>query len=640
MPQLQSSPQTRDADPLNVTGWAIGRAKQLYDRLAKSDPEQAHALALRCIDEFSNSPLFYNLIFGPTVPLGFQKEAVEQAARLARAGKPVAARGLLSALRIARFTLQDNGLYTAVRDALSERESTIPEKHLVRAQIAAWDHQWSEAWREINTHLALHPDDAAAIFLRGSLAYRSGRWGQYAPEINALRHLTANTAAQDIHRKVSDFFALQGADLGTHGGSDHDVPALSTPGAVFERVAREAPPAVAGERSGIVMICGSLAPGGAERIVAMIYESLRRRHPEEKVSLWLFTDKGTDANGLFYLPLTGATRDELTILDTTPAISEPFSWLPPFLAMRSQQIYDELLKAKPRALHLTLDETNLTGGFAGLLAGVPRIVMHAHNMRPDDLHGSQEIAFGWERAYRALLAREEVRFVNVAKVAADDYVSWMGLTGSDRVRVIHNGFDFSQFEPIDPAARAQLRSELGVPANAPVVGTALRFNGVKQPRVWLDAAKLILDKRPDVHFVLFGDGELLADSQDHAAAIGLGGAIHFAGRVSDLHRRLGILDVFMLSSRSEGLPNVLIEAQAAGVVPVTFDVGGCAETLIDGQTGRLVRDRTAEALAAEVLSALADDAWRNRARTAASQFVRDEFSIDRMMGRLEAVLAG
>lgn len=366
------------------------------------------------------------------------------------------------------------------------------------------------------------------------------------------------------------------------------------------------------------------------------------RRGGEPVHLWLFSKTGPagSGDGLFYLPLTGLDESDLHVLATATEITEPFRWLPPFMASKAQAIYNRLLELRPRVLHLSLDEANLAGGIAAVMAGVPRIVLHCHNMRPSNLHHSDEISFGWDRAYRALLSRENVVFVNVADIAVQDYLAWFGGSASAQTRTIRNGFDFTQFGDRELEFLSGIRSELGIPAGAPVVGTALRFTAVKQPSVWLEMAARVAKARPDVHFVLYGDGQLLEESREQARRLGLGENVHFPGRVNDLYRRLPLMDLFVLSSRSEGLPNVLIEAQALGVVPVTFDVGGCRETLDEGETGVLVREQTADALAAAVLD-LVDDPERRAAMAVRGRgMVRQRFAIERMLGDIAAVILG
>ena len=99
-----------------------------------------------------------------------------------------------------------------------------------------------------------------------------------------------------------------------------------------------------------------------------------------------------------------------------------------------------------------------------------------------------------------------------------------------------------------------------------------------------------------------------------------------------------MLDLFVLSSSSEGLPTVLLEAQAAGVPVISFDVGGVAETMIDGVTGSLVKEQSAGALAEEIVWALTAPAWRYTAAAAAQNFVRRSFDARTMVRRLSNIL--
>lgn len=110
------------------------------------------------------------------------------------------------------------------------------------------------------------------------------------------------------------------------------------------------------------------------------------------------------------------------------------------------------------------------------------------------------------------------------------------------------------------------------------------------------------------------------------------------GYERDAAAAIAAMDVFLLTSRAEGLPNVLIEAQGFGVPVVTTNAGGAAETLDEGRTGFAV-PHCAERLAQAVLRILGDAAWRQAVRTAAPRFVREQFSTVRMVDRtLDAYL--
>ena len=125
-----------------------------------------------------------------------------------------------------------------------------------------------------------------------------------------------------------------------------------------------------------------------------------------------------------------------------------------------------------------------------------------------------------------------------------------------------------------------------------------------------------------------------------ARAVGLEDCIHFPGQRESLQKILHVLDVFVLTSRSEGLPNVLIESQAAGVPVVAFDVGGIKETLKQGKTGFLVAERSAQAIAQQVSAVLSQPDWMVNASRTAEKFVRERFSLDSMGRELVRVMSG
>ena len=190
----------------------------------------------------------------------------------------------------------------------------------------------------------------------------------------------------------------------------------------------------------------------------------------------------------------------------------------------------------------------------------------------------------------------------------------------------------------NPGSRAELRAAYGIEPGATVIGTAIRFAEVKQPLLWVDAAADVLERWPGCRFVMFGDGDLRRTTEDYIRAKGLADHFVLPGRVADIYRRLPLLDLFVLSSRTEALPNVLLEAQAAGIPIVAFGVGGVAETMIAGLTGILVKDRSARALAAGILQALAAPEWRRNAVMMGPGFVREAFSTEKMICGLSDIL--
>jgi glycosyltransferase involved in cell wall biosynthesis len=137
---------------------------------------------------------------------------------------------------------------------------------------------------------------------------------------------------------------------------------------------------------------------------------------------------------------------------------------------------------------------------------------------------------------------------------------------------------------------------------------------------------------------MFGDGELMQPTRKHIEAKGARASFVLPGLVNDIAQQLPALDLFVLSSTSEALPNVLLEAQACGVPVIARHVGGIAETMSDDVTGMLVEDDSAQALADAILRALADPQWLQAASLAGEEFVRRRFSPERMIAKLTDIL--
>jgi glycosyltransferase involved in cell wall biosynthesis len=297
----------------------------------------------------------------------------------------------------------------------------------------------------------------------------------------------------------------------------------------------------------------------------------------------------------------------------------------------------ELLVRKPRVVHTWLDYTNVKAGLAAALIGVPRIVLSTRNVAPNNFALFQPYM---REAYRALVARPNVCLLNNSEAGARDYERWLGVPRGT-FKVVRNGFDFSALEPADKIGPAQeFRTRLGVPPEAPLVGSVLRFYEEKRPLLWVEVAARVAERRPDVRFLMVGDGPLREEARWRALGYGLGDRIVMPGNEKDVAVAIAAMDVFLLTSRLEGFPNVLIEAQALGVPVITTDAGGAAETLIQGRTGYAIFPHSTELLADAVLQALGDRPWREAARQAAQRFVRERFSMSEMVDRtLDAYFA-
>jgi glycosyltransferase involved in cell wall biosynthesis len=156
-----------------------------------------------------------------------------------------------------------------------------------------------------------------------------------------------------------------------------------------------------------------------------------------------------------------------------------------------------------------------------------------------------------------------------------------------RLRVIHNAVDPERFTDPDPVYRAKLARYFRQPRSC-VVGAAGRLSPEKGFEVLVAAAERVLRRDPSVGFVLFGDGPCRTRLARQIKAAGLGGAFILSGFRPDLDRFLPHLDLLVLPSYTEGLPNVVLEACAAAVPVVATAAGGTPEVVEDGLNGYLV----------------------------------------------------
>jgi glycosyltransferase involved in cell wall biosynthesis len=193
--------------------------------------------------------------------------------------------------------------------------------------------------------------------------------------------------------------------------------------------------------------------------------------------------------------------------------------------------------------------------------------------------------------------------------------------------VIPNGFDTEAFVP-SSHARASLRSELGVPENAFLVGRIGRYHHTKDYPTFLQAAALVLHDYPDAQFVVAGkgvdwnNGELRRQVQE----LGLIERIHLLGERLDMPRLTAGLDIAISSSHAEGFPNVIGEAMACGVPCVVTDVGESAWLV--GRTGKVVPAQQPHLLAAASADLIKmDPQWRKQLGSAARARVVAHYSI-------------
>jgi glycosyltransferase involved in cell wall biosynthesis len=134
-----------------------------------------------------------------------------------------------------------------------------------------------------------------------------------------------------------------------------------------------------------------------------------------------------------------------------------------------------------------------------------------------------------------------------------------------------------------------------------------------------------------------GDGALRAELETAAGELDIADRVRFLGLRHDVPGLLAGVDVLALTSRWEGLPNVVIEAMATGAVAVATDVGGCSELIVGGETGLLVPPGRPDAVAAAFLEVLGAPERAAAMALAARQRIEREFTVGAMVAKTERV---
>jgi glycosyltransferase involved in cell wall biosynthesis len=200
----------------------------------------------------------------------------------------------------------------------------------------------------------------------------------------------------------------------------------------------------------------------------------------------------------------------------------------------------------------------------------------------------------------------------------------------------------SLYHGVDPEALQRwvepdgVRRELGIPQDAPLVGTVANFKTHKRLDDVLRAAVHVRRAIPDARFVLVGQGPLEPEMRRLARDLGLDRSVVFTGFREDAPRIASAFDVFAMASEHEGLSIALVEALALGRPVVVSDAGGLGEVVADGVQGFVVPRRRPHVLASRLIELLRDSGLRSR-MGAAGRVRAQDFHISRAAQRMQQV---
>lgn len=299
-------------------------------------------------------------------------------------------------------------------------------------------------------------------------------------------------------------------------------------------------------------------------------------------------------------------------------------------AKQLMRLRDWMIRKRVEILHAHDFYAGLFGAAAARLAGV-RVIACQRHMRLSDRRAHE-----WGTRLTHRLARR----VLVNSEAIRDHLLAGGHVAPEKIVVIHNGLSAAaERAALDndsrPKQRAALLRELNLDEGAKLIGLVARLHPVKGHRYFIEAASRIAAVEPKAHFPLVGDGALRREIEEQAARLGVGDRVHLLGDRSAAALIAAGFDIAVSASLSEGLPNAVMEAMAAGAPVVATAVGGTSELVIDGVTGFLVPPADDDALARRILDALGNPERSARMASHARRRALSQFSMRRMVESVE-----
>jgi L-malate glycosyltransferase len=314
-------------------------------------------------------------------------------------------------------------------------------------------------------------------------------------------------------------------------------------------------------------------------------------------------------------------------------------------------------------IHCHLPWAGIVGRVAGKLARVP-VVYTEHNKweRYHKLtYWLNRVTFGMQRAVVAVSddVEESIRkhtpgltfanpgldaglpfpgqpsfFAGAAEAGKRPAADQDNQKGEVGLVTILNGVNTHHFKK-DFSERISIRDKLGIPADAPVIGTVAVFRFQKRLDLWMEQALQILKRVPEAHFILVGDGPLKAELLQKRAALGLEDRLHMPGLQTQVRPYFSAMDLFMMASVFEGLPIALLEAMSCSCGVISTAAGGIKQVVVPGESGYLCEVDNYQELEDLAVRLLADPEERERVGAGARTRVQDSFSIEQMVHQLE-----
>lgn len=301
-----------------------------------------------------------------------------------------------------------------------------------------------------------------------------------------------------------------------------------------------------------------------------------------------------------------------------------------------RQLLALLRDIKPDLLHTHSSKAGIIGRAAAEKLRIPCV----HTIHGAAFHyGQHPLAFGLYRRLERWAGKRTDKFISVCDAMTEQYVA-AGIESRDKYVTVYSGFDVEPFLS-PPRPPEVVRKELGLQPDDIVIGKVARLFPLKGHEYIVPAAKAVIDRCPNVKFLLVGDGILRPKVEAELSELGIRDRFAFSGLVppNQVPELIHAMDIVVHTSVWEGLARVLPQGLIAGKPVVSYDIDGAKEVVLPGKTGFLVPSRSIEELADALCQLASVESLRKRFGQTGRELFTDRFRHQTMTKQIREVYA-
>ncbi len=378
-----------------------------------------------------------------------------------------------------------------------------------------------------------------------------------------------------------------------------------------------------GEKIRILHVITRLIPGGADSNTIQTVRGLDPRYYQVDLAIGVESD-------FAFVAQSGVP----TVVIVPDLVRNPSPWRDVKAIFQLARL---MRKNRYHIVHTHTAKAGILGRFASALCATPVVV---HTLHGSTFHRCMHPMTAMVYRFLERVAGHVTnQFVAVGENVRDIYIQ-SGVGEAERYVTIRSGFELQRFQ-MDvrrmALKRRQLCDELGIDEDFFIIGSASRLEPRKGQNYLLQAAKTLLQKHEDIIFLIAGDGPSAKELRLTAQSLAIEDRVLFLGHRHDIEDVMAAMDVFVLSSLWEGLPQVLVQAAALGKPIVTFDIEGAREIVHAGENGFIVPRGDVHALTQAIDYLINDRPKAAQMGEYGKKFVTFEYDKEVMVRRITAL---